>query len=113
MGEIALYFGMIDLAFMGGSFVNIGGHNPLEPACYGIASVTGPDFHNFKNEFSGLINAKAAFVAKDTEELKKICNELLNAPDKTADAGEKALKFLHNGRGAVAKTLSAVEELIS
>ncbi len=113
MGEIALYFGMIDLAFMGGSFVNIGGHNPLEPACYGIASVTGPDFHNFKNEFTGLISAKAAFLAKDTEELKKICKELLNAPDKTADAGERAEKFLLNGRGAVAKTLSALNDLLS
>ena len=102
---------MIDLAFMGGSFVNIGGHNPLEPACYGIASVTGPDFHNFKNEFTGLISAKAAFLAKDTEELKKICKELLNAPDKTADAGERAEKFLLNGRGA--KTLSALNDLLS
>ncbi|HAH71192.1 MAG TPA: hypothetical protein DCL74_05675 [Succinivibrionaceae bacterium] len=113
MGEIALYFGMIDLAFMGGSFVDIGGHNPLEPACYGIATVTGPDHHNFKNEFSGLINAKAAFLAKNPEELKKICNKLLNDPDQCVNAGARALQFLNGGRGAVAKTLALLEKLLS
>ena len=54
IGEMGSLFNLADLAILGGSFVPKGGHNPLEPATFGLPTITGP--HIFKNtaEFAGL-----------------------------------------------------------
>ena len=53
-GEMGSLFNLADLTILGGSFVQKGGHNPLEPAAFGLPIITGP--HIFKNtaEFAGL-----------------------------------------------------------
>ena len=54
IGEMGSLFNLADLTILGGSFVPKGGHNPLEPAAFGLPTITGP--HIFKNtaEFAGL-----------------------------------------------------------
>ena len=54
IGEMGSLFSLADLTVLGGSFVPKGGHNPLEPAAFGLPTITGP--HIFKNtaEFAGL-----------------------------------------------------------
>ena len=110
MGEMSFYFGLSDLVFMGGSFVNIGGHNPLEPAFYALPVLTGPDFHNFKEQFERLIKDGGAFAVKDTEQFEKTCISLLNNQEKLDYAGKKALQILKLGRGSTIKILNEVKK---
>lgn len=49
MGELNLFYAVADLAFVGGSLVNIGGHNLLEPVALSVPTITGPYFSNFKD----------------------------------------------------------------
>ena len=60
-GELENLFSFSDLAILGGSFVPKGGHNPLEPAAFGLPIITGP--HIFKNagEFAGLRDSGVVF----------------------------------------------------
>ncbi len=60
-GEMGSLFSLADLTILGGSFVPKGGHNPLEPAAFGLPIITGP--HIFKNtaEFAGLRESGVVF----------------------------------------------------
>ena len=49
IGDLAAVYGVADVAFVGGSLVKRGGHNPLEPAQFGVPVVMGPSFENFRN----------------------------------------------------------------
>ncbi len=113
MGEIALYFGMCDIVFMGGSFTTTGGHNPLEPACHKLASITGPDFHNFKGEYAGLIERGGAFKVTTTHELISKCTQMLGDLRLCKEAGLKAYNELQSGKGAVERTLDELDKLLS
>lgn len=113
MGEIALYFGLIDLAFMGGSFTDTGGHNPLEPACYGIPTVTGPDFHNFQSEYENLIAAEASSCVTNQAELISTLGTLLASPELMQSRGQHALEVLQTGQGAVGRTIEELDRILN
>ena len=110
MGEMSFYFGLSDLVFMGGSFVPIGGHNPLEPAYFSIPTITGPYYHNFKDQFKALIAKGGAFEAKNKEDFFTKSLDLLTSPDKIKSSGEKALEILNLGRGSTDKILKEIED---
>lgn len=112
LGEIELYFGLCDLVFMGGSFVDIGGHNPLEPAYFSLPIITGPDYHNFKEQFDKLIDVGGSFLAEDENELTKHIIKLLCNNDLLFKTGVKALDVQQQGKGALAKTIEQLDELL-
>ena len=112
MGEIELYLGLCDLVFMGGSFVNVGGHNPLEPAYFSLPILTGPDYHNFQEQFDKLIDANGAYLAYDPKELTRLIVKLLEDQELLEKTGIKALDIQQQGRGALKRTLSNMEKFI-
>ena len=73
-GVLGNYFEVADIVFIGGSLVNIGGHNIIEPAKQDCAIIVGPHISNFKDITDEFISKKAIIIAKDYEELK---NQLL------------------------------------
>ena len=113
MGEMSFYFGLSDLVFMGGSFVPIGGHNPLEPAYFSMPTITGPDYHNFKDQFKMLITQEGAFEVQNQSEFIAKSLELLSSPDKIKLSGEHALEILNLGRGSTDKILKEIAEDLS
>nr|MCR5085454.1 hypothetical protein [Succinivibrionaceae bacterium] len=86
-GEMERYLGLIDLAFMGGSLVDIGGHNPLEPAHFGIPTVTGPIYYNFREEYALLCASGAATAVAQAGELEATLRSLLKSGDLAARGG--------------------------
>jgi len=67
-GEMGSLFSLADLVILGGSFMPKGGHNPLEPAAFGLPIITGP--HIFKNsaEFVGLRDVGVVFDVAETDD---------------------------------------------
>ena len=57
LGELPAFFAVSDVAFVGGSLQDIGGHNLLEPAVAGVPVVTGPHLHNFTDIARGMREA--------------------------------------------------------
>ena len=97
---------------MGGSFVNIGGHNPLEPAFFSLPILTGPDYHNFTEQFDKLIECGGAYLAEDSAKLSKYIVKLLSDKELLKKTGIKALDIQQQGRGALNKTLEQLDKLL-
>ena len=57
IGELARAYRLAQMAFIGGSLVPTGGHNPLEPAVWGVPVLSGPHVHNFKEVYDEMIDA--------------------------------------------------------
>lgn len=109
MGEIEFYLGLCDLVFMGGSFVNVGGHNPLEPAYFSLPIVTGPYYYNFKEQFELLIDRRGAYLANDHKRLFTLCEMFFDNPNLLTESGLQALDVQQSGRGALERTLNYFE----
>lgn len=112
MGELLLWFALADVAFVGGSLVNVGGHNPLEPAALAVPIVTGKTMFNFKQITDILLQAGALQQGQDAEELAKIVCEWLANPEQKQKDGQAGLAVVNANKGALNKHLAIVEEIL-
>ena len=76
-GETKKFFNISKVAFIGGSIVNHGGQNPIEPARFNLNIIHGPNIDNFKDIYRLFDKKKAAFKINNINELKKISFKLL------------------------------------
>ncbi len=77
MGELMLLYGIADLAFVGGSLVERGGHNPLEPAAHAIPVLMGPHTFNFKDICAKLQQDDGLITVTDADSLVREVSTLL------------------------------------
>lgn len=109
MGELMLLYGIADLAFVGGSLVERGGHNPLEAAAHAIPVLMGPHTFNFKDICNKLEQADGLITVTDTASLAKEVGNLLADEDYRRYYGRHAVEVLHQNQGALQKLLSLLE----
>lgn len=95
-----------DVAVVGGGF-KTGLHNILEPATYGIPVIFGPKHQRFP-EAKQLIDVGGAFSVRNQSEFNAIMKTLRENPEKRRIAGDAALKFIQERRGAAEKTLDLI-----
>ncbi len=107
MGELSSVYGAADIAVMGGSFIEHGGQNPLEPAYWGKAVVCGPHMENFP--FIEDFYKSGGAVRADASTLTAQLGELLRSPDKTASAGSIAKALYQKSAGATDRALEIIE----
>ena len=103
IGELGLFFSLSSIVFIGGSFVSVEGHNPIEPALFECAVVWGPRMNNFKDICSHL--SSACYKVQTQNELTATIYDLLKNPQKAETAGSKAL-------GIVKEQAEGVEEIV-
>ncbi|WP_017348849.1 lipid IV(A) 3-deoxy-D-manno-octulosonic acid transferase [Pantoea sp. A4] len=109
MGELMLLYGIADLAFVGGSLVERGGHNPLEPAAHAIPVLMGPHTWNFKDICSKLQQAQGLITVTDAASLEKEVANLLQDEDYRLYYGRHAVEVLHQNQGALHRLLQLLE----
>ncbi len=83
LGEMGLWYRLAPVTFLGGSLVEIGGHNPFEPAALGSAIIHGPHVHKVADVFERLNAVGATLEVKSADALGKAVIQVL-APDKAA-----------------------------
>jgi 3-deoxy-D-manno-octulosonic-acid transferase len=108
LGELGGFYHCAQVAFVGGSLQEIGGHNLLEPAAAGCAVVTGPHLHNFADIARRMREAGALRVGNDAHAVGALLEELLgDAAARVAmiDAGRA---LVEQGRGALRRTLAEI-----
>jgi 3-deoxy-D-manno-octulosonic-acid transferase len=108
IGELASLYRLADGAFVGGSLVEAGGHNILEPAAFGKVPVFGPSMENFAAIAKRFLEAGAAIQALSPEDAGVEWIELLKRPEKMKKMGESAKALVENSRGALDRTLTEV-----
>lgn len=111
MGEMLLFYAVADLALVGGSFVQAGGHNVLEPAALGKAIIVGPYMENFLRITELLKQANAIRQMDDPQKLAKRIIELIQIPSLRRELGINAEKVVLENRGALTKHLDMIESL--
>jgi len=112
VGELGVWWGTAQIAFVGGSFGSRGGQNMVEPAAYGAAVSFGPNTRNFREVVAALLGADAAIVAHDADELETFVRRCLDEPAYAAALGDRARRFVRTQLGATRRTLALVETLI-
>ncbi|MBK1672496.1 3-deoxy-D-manno-octulosonic acid transferase [Ectothiorhodospira shaposhnikovii] len=110
MGELMQLYGVASVAFVGGSLVPTGGHNPLEPAAHGVVVVTGPQVFNFTEVYQALERAGGMCRVVDADGLAEAVSALWADPSARRAMTTAARRVLDENRGAVERVLDWVEQ---
>jgi 3-deoxy-D-manno-octulosonic-acid transferase len=112
MCEMPLYYAAADVAFIGGSLLNLGGQNLIEACAVGTPVVVGPYTFNFEQATQDAIEARAAIRVGDAKEAVATMASIANDRSQRQQMSEAALKFAGAHRGATARTLARLAPLI-
>ena len=112
IGELAAVYALADIAFVGGSLVPRGGHNIIEPAQHGVATVVGNHTENFRDIVS-LFQSRDAVRIVGPAELPLVFLELLANETERRRLGKRAAETMQSQIGATTRTATALNELIT
>jgi 3-deoxy-D-manno-octulosonic-acid transferase len=112
IGELRSFYGICDIAFVGGSLVKVGGHNLLEPAAVKKPVIFSSYMFNFKEISEALISAGGGILVKDKEELYVQAEKLLSDKGFARQIGLKAFAVIEANSGAAKRTIEIVSKLI-
>jgi 3-deoxy-D-manno-octulosonic-acid transferase len=112
IGELARLYQIASVVFVGGSLVDAGGHNILEPAMFGKAIVFGPHMHNFAEISAEFLRGSAAVQVSSTRELGECLVDLVGDGVRRASLGAAARAIVEGNRGAKARTMAVVTALL-
>jgi 3-deoxy-D-manno-octulosonic-acid transferase len=108
IGELASLYPLADGAFIGGSLVEAGGHNILEPAAFGKVPVFGPSMENFAEIAARFVQAGAAIQVESPEDAGVEWIHLLKDPEKMKRMGDAAKQLVESSRGALDRVMGEV-----
>ncbi|MDE2419081.1 MAG: 3-deoxy-D-manno-octulosonic acid transferase [Burkholderiales bacterium] len=112
LGEMALYFGLADVALLGGSFAPLGGQNLIEAAACGCPVVMGPHTFNFAQAAELATAAGAAFEVADLTAAVNKATQLVATSQELHTARQSALALNQTHQGAAGRTARAVKTLL-
>ena len=111
MGMLKAFFSFSTFAFVGGSFVDKGGHNALEPAVYGVPSVMGPSVYNNPVICETLASAGGLVLAESPAEMNSVFSAWLADEQSRLAAGKASKEVITKNAGAVKQTLAFIQEV--
>ena len=111
IGELAQIYQIATAVFVGGSLVDHGGHNILEPAIFGKPIMFGPHMQNFKEIADTFLANGAAVQVQSATRARGGAAGLLTDPVRRARLGAAARALVEANRGAKDKTLAVIAEL--
>jgi 3-deoxy-D-manno-octulosonic-acid transferase len=112
LGELAQLYQIATVVFVGGSLVDHGGHNILEPGVFGKPIVFGPHMQNFREIAEAFLANGAAVQVQTARELEDSLLILVGDPVRRARLGAAARALVEANRGAKEKTLAVIADLV-
>jgi 3-deoxy-D-manno-octulosonic-acid transferase len=109
---LAALYALADVAFVGGSLVPRGGHNIIEPAQHGVATVVGHHTENFRDIVS-LFQSRDAVRIVGPAELPLVLLELLANDAERRKLGQRAAETMRSQAGATTRAADALMELLA
>ncbi len=111
MGDLLKFFQLADLAFIGGSLVETGGHNPYEALLYDAVVLTGPHVFNFTEAYAEL-EKQQAVVPITAQNLATNLQDLMHNPQQIQILIKQGQSVLSKGQGATAKLMQIIQSEI-
>ena len=112
MGEMAAWYGLADVAIIGGSLLPYGGQNLIEACAAGVPVVVGPHTFNFAEAAEQAIAADAAIRVPDAARAVGEALSIVLDAERRQSMSDQALAFTGRHRGATQRTLEALAPLI-
>lgn len=112
-GLLMQFFAAIEVIFMGGSLVMTGGHNPIEPAVFRRAVLSGPNVHNFRAVYRLLRERDAVRIVEDEADVVAAVEAAWAQPEEWRQAGARAYAVLQANRGSTARVVDALDHILS
>ena len=113
IGELRWIYGAGDIAFVGGSFVPAGGHNPIEAAMWGIPVLTGPSIFNFREASDRLVAAGAMTIVPKPSALAAAILGIIGDDERYQRMRAGARSAASSGRPDLAQLTRAVDALLA
>jgi 3-deoxy-D-manno-octulosonic-acid transferase len=110
MGVLEKAYAASDLAFVGATLVDIGGHNPFEPVMYGVPVIVGPYTSVIREPVSLLQAEHAIRVVRTSGDIFDVLQELASEPTGLQDVGRAALQVWMRHQGAAQRVLSVIQQ---
>jgi len=112
IGELAACYSLAKIAFVGGSLVSKGGHNPIEPASMGIPVLFGPHMEDFSEIAQSLMDCDGGKTVKNEDDLSETLKSLLKSPENRKSNGLSAKRVVDSHRGVIDKHLNLIQTLL-
>lgn len=112
IGDLATLYSLATVAFVGGSLIPKGGHNPLEPAQFGVPVLVGESYENFNEIVTTMRKADAVVLTKRAD-LAGTLMGMLRRREEARAVGERGRVVFERQSGAAARTVSAIKELLA
>ncbi len=112
MGELSRMYSFCNIAFIGGSLVPDGGHNPLEPAAFAKPILFGPYMDDFTEIASDLLEKDAAIVCHDEDDIFEVMKKLLVNHSIQKQMGEDAQALVIQHRGVTKRHIEIIQFII-
>jgi 3-deoxy-D-manno-octulosonic-acid transferase len=109
MGEMMAYYSLAKIAFVGGSLVDTGCQNVLEPAAIGLPVIIGPSQFNFASICDQLEKAGGLQTVKDQEGLARAWLDLLEDPTAAKDMGRRGAQLVSENQLALPKLMEIID----
>jgi 3-deoxy-D-manno-octulosonic-acid transferase len=113
MGELLFLYALADIAFVGGSLIERGGHNLLEPAALGKPVISGPHVFNFLDIAAQLREAHALREVSHSDQLAESLKQLLSDPEAAERMQQGGMSVLKANQGALQRLLNGLEYLLA
>jgi len=112
IGELGRIYAVGDAVFVGGSLINHGGHNVLEPAAHAKPIIVGPSMSNFKDSFALLSKVGACVQIKNEQEMTDMFLKIFRDDALRKKMGDASLQVIKENRGAAVRTIGYLKELL-
>jgi 3-deoxy-D-manno-octulosonic-acid transferase len=112
LGELGIFYRLVNFTFLGGSFVDVGGHNPYEPAKLGCAVISGKKVFNAKEIFEKLTAENACVMVDFEAQLKEKIAEFLQNPNTVQDMSNRALRVVNDSENIAAKIVEKIDNFL-
>ena len=113
LGDLARMYRYASVAFIGGSLVPTGGHNPIEPAAHGVPVTFGPHMSNFREIAAIFLRDGGAIESRSAGDVLAFAGRIFGDQDARRSVGERARQTVERNRGAAARTASRIVELLA
>jgi 3-deoxy-D-manno-octulosonic-acid transferase len=113
MGELDFLYSVSDVAFVGGSLIDHGGQNLLEPAAIGLPITSGPSLRNFQEVATELEDAGGLTIVNSSKQLVETFLDLIEEEGRKKAAGEASKKVFLKNRGSLKKIKSKLTPVLS
>lgn len=112
IGELNRIYSHADIAFVGGSLVAKGGHNPIEPAIFAVPVLFGSHMEDFLEISEQLLQSGGGIMIHDSDDLSSTLHTLLQETSLLLEKGRAAQTFIKSQQGVIKRHLTLIKEML-